>query len=432
MNTCINRLLTGGLIIGMFASVLAGAEKAPAAWQNPNIGLTVDAIADAHDASGSWKSPGLSIRGAELIVSATIDPYASLLGNVLISQYGAELHEAFADFPALPLNLKLKGGLMLANFGRWNRFHTHAMPFVSEPRIYREYAGGMLALRGVELSWLTPLPHYVEVTASAYDVIKGHSHDTDPFVERKNTASAAGRTPEEIADSLGASKHGTHWHLHGQTLEVEDLLAIAGEGAGEEPTLYDGPGALRGPEDFAYGGRIVSSFEFGPSVSADVGGSFLYQGLWSQSQRVDAGFPEFYDKILWGADIVFFWHPLTANKYRNLQTGIEALGTRESFEQLTPSPQLVKGWRTGAFAHIDYQHTQQWHVGGFGSLFQSNDLNKNRRIHAGGYVTFAITHYQYVRLEYSRFEYPDVLDGVNRILLQYDATIGYHTHGRQR
>jgi hypothetical protein len=424
MTTCINQLLTSGLIIGMFASVAPCAEKAPPAWQNPDIGLTVDAIADAHDASGSWKSPGVTIRGAELIVSANVDPYAFLLGNVLISQHGAELHEAFAVFPALPLNLRLKGGLMLANFGRWNRFHAHAMPFVSEPRIYKEYAGGMLALRGAELSWLVPIPHYVEITASAYDLIDGHSHDSDPVVTRNRA--------EEIADSLGAQKHGTHWHLNGQILNEEDLYEIAGDHDKAEPELYSGQTALRGPEDFVYGGRITTSFEFGPSWSSDIGASFLYQGVWTQSQRTDEGFPEFYDKLLWGADIVFFWHPLTANKYRNLQTGVEVLGTRESFEQLTPSSQVIQGWRTGALAHIDYQHTQQWHIGAFGSLFQSNDLNKNRRIHAGGYVTLAITHYQYVRVEYSRFEYPDVLDGVNRIQLQYDATIGYHTHGRQR
>jgi hypothetical protein len=136
-------------ITGFLLAVAPNAEKVPSTWQNPHIGLTVDAVADAHDAADSWKSPGLTIRGTELIVSSNIDPYASLVGNVLISQQGAELHEAFAEFPVLPLNLKLKGGLMLANFGRWNRFHTHAMPFSSEPRVYREYAGGMMALRGI-------------------------------------------------------------------------------------------------------------------------------------------------------------------------------------------------------------------------------------------------------------------------------------------
>jgi len=424
MRTAINRSVTATSVIGLCFSISVCASNVPPAWQNPDIGLTIDAIADAHDAPGSWKSPGLSIRGAELIASANIDPYAFFLGNVLISQHGAELHEAFAEFPSLPLNLTLKSGLMLANFGRWNRFHTHAMPFVSEPRIYKEYAGGMLALRGAELSWLLPIPHYLELTVSAYDLITGHTHDTDPADNSPEV------TVEEVAAMIGAVPHGSHYDYEGRHIDdIAELYAIAGLATPNDPKIYRG---LRRPAEFAYGGRIASSFEFAAAASADVGASVLYQTYWKQSQRTAAGFPEAYDKLLWGTDIVFFWHPLHANKYRNLQAGLELLGSRESFERLVPFKQVVDAFRIGGTAHVDYQHTQQWHVGAFGSLFESNNLKNDTRIHAGVYVTCQITHYQYIRCEFSRFEYPDYLDGVNRCILQYDATIGYHTHGRQR
>ncbi|KMQ49419.1 Zinc-regulated TonB-dependent outer membrane receptor [Chitinispirillum alkaliphilum] len=429
MAIAINRT-TWGLIIGVcLVSNLFGSQVPPA-WQNPDIGLTVDAVIDAHDASGSWQSPGLSLRGAELIISANIDPYAFLVGNVLFSQLGAELHEAFVEFPALPLNLKLRGGLLLANFGRWNRFHAHAMPFVTEPRIYSEYTSGMLALRGVELSWLMPFTHYIEVTASVYDLIDGHTHDTDP------PDNSPDMTADKVAEMIGAVPHGGHYDYKGRHIYDEsELFAIANEELGLNLPIPNNPRVYRGlnrPGNFAYGGRITTSFEFGTEVSADVGGSLLYQGLWKESLRTDEGFPQFYDKLLWGADVTFFWHPLTFNRYRNLQVGIEFIGSRENFEQLYPSRRVIEAFRTGGIFHTDYQLTQQWHIGGFGSMFQSNDQNKDTRIHAGGYVTFAITHYQYIRLEYSRYEYPGFLDGVNRVRLQYDATIGYHTHGRQR
>ena len=424
MFTTIDCLLKKCIITGTVTVAAVFAANVPPSWQNPDIGLTLDAVVDAHDASGLWKSPGVTVRGAELIVGADIDPYATLLGNVLISPHGAELHEAFAEFPGLPMNLKLKGGLMLANFGRWNRFHTHAMPFVSEPRIYKEYAGGMLALRGCELSWLVPVPHYLELTVSAYDLISGHSHDSDP-PDNSSTLTA-----EEVAAMIGAIPHGDHYDYDGSHLEdIDELYAIAGLPAPGDPGIFRG---LRRPGDFAYGGRIATSLEFGASLSADLGGSLLYQRLWKQSQRTDRGFPDTYDKLLWGADIVFFWHPPAANRYRNLQAGIELLGSRESYERLYPSLQLIEAFRTGGTAHLDYQHTQQWHIGAFGSLFQSNDPEKDTRLHTGGYLTFALTHYQFIRLEYSRYAYPGFLDGINRILLQYDATIGFHTHGRQR
>lgn len=421
---CINNHVVSCILIIILTIVDIFAAKVPPAWQNPNIGLTVDAVADAHDSKEVWKSQGLTIRGLELIANANIDPYASLLGNVLITQHGAELHEAFAELSSLPLNLKLKGGLMLANFGRWNRFHTHAMPFTSEPRVYKEYAGGMMALRGVELSWLVPIPHYIEITASAYDLIDGHSHDTDP------PDNSPELTTDEVAAMIGAVPHGSHYDYNGTHIyDVEDLYTIAGLPSTNDPKIYRD---LRNPEDFAYGGRIASSFEFGSSVSADVGGSFLYQKLWKQSQRSDEGFPKYYDKLLWGADLSLFWHPLTANKYRNLQACFELLGTKENYERLSPSALVVEGIRTGGILNLDYQHTQRWHIGAFGSVFESNDIDKDTRIHAGAYVTFAITHYQYVRIEYSRYDYPDYLDKVNRIIFQYDATIGYHNHGRQR
>ena len=200
-------------MITFVAGVVSGQQKTsavPPAWQNPDIGLTLDGVVDAHDAEGEWKSFGLTLRGAELIVSANIDPYASLLGNVLIGEDGAELHEAFAEFPFLPFNLKAKAGLMLAHFGRWNQFHVHAMPFTSEPRIYREYSHGLLALKGIELSWMPPIDHYVEITLSAYNRIQGHSHDVDP--------SGGSRSAEEIAEEIGAEKHESHWHWNGTIL----------------------------------------------------------------------------------------------------------------------------------------------------------------------------------------------------------------------
>jgi ABC-type multidrug transport system fused ATPase/permease subunit len=130
-----------------------------------------------------------------LIVSANLDPYAFLLANILVNEGGAELHEAYSEFPYLPLNLKGKLGLMLAYFGHWNRFHVHAMPFTSEPRIYKEYAGGMLALKGFELSWMIPVSHYIELIMSVYDRIQGHSHDTDPSL----TTITDSRSVDEIA-----------------------------------------------------------------------------------------------------------------------------------------------------------------------------------------------------------------------------------------
>jgi hypothetical protein len=416
-------------VVMLFAGVALGQERsagsaAPPAWQNPDIGLTLDGVAELDDAEGPWRSPGVSIRGAELIISANIDPYASLLGNLLISEDGAELHEAFALFPYLPLNLAGKFGKMLADFGRWNRFHVHAMPFTSEPRMYKEYAGGMLALTGLEMSWLVPVNHYIEVTFSAYNRIQGHTHDSDPAVEVQVHGT---KSADEIAEDLGLEKHGPHWHgPNGEILYEDDVLAMA-EGEEEDPELITDDRRLPG---FAYGGNIRTGIEFGDNFSLDLGASAIYQHEYKRSRRLE----DFtYRKLLFDADAVLFWHPLTSNRYRNLQLGAEMLGSYEGFESLDDNVILEDYFtRLGVFNWLAWRVSQKWELGGFSEVFQANDGDAGLNKRFGAFLTRNITHYQYVRVEYSRWEYPGVLDGVNLIRLQYDATIGYHTHGRQR
>lgn len=414
------------MISGCLLAYTEAATTAPPAWQNPDIGLTLDGVVDAHDVEGEWKSPGMTLRGAELIVSANIDPYASLLGNILISEHGAELHEAFAVFPYLPFNLKGKTGLMLANFGHWNQFHVHMMPFTSEPRLYHEYADGLLALKGAELSWMLPIDHYVEVTLSAYDRIQGHSHDVDP----STSTSEPSMTAEEVAEQIGAEQHGSHWHgPNGEVLYEDDLLALAGVMSSTDPVAISGN---RRPDGFAYGGRATTTFELGPQVSIDVGGSSIYQHRYKQTQRAELD-GRTYGKLLYGADLTVFWHPLTANKYRNLQIGVEMLGSYEGFER-SAGTWLYEDYynRRGFFSWVAWRPSERWQFGCFGEMFESNDYLDNIKKHFGGFVTLDITHYQYLRAELSRYNYPGALDGVNRIMLQYDATIGYHSHGRQR
>ncbi len=399
--------------------VLGPVDRALGAWQNPNVGFVFDMIADISDIEGDeWTSQGFEIRSAELDVNANIDPFGELRGNFMFTEDGAELHEGYFLLPALPGNLKLKGGKMLANFGRWNQFHTHAMPFTSEPRIYQEYFGGHFNPTGLELSWLVPIPHFLELTFSIYDRIEGHTHDQDPV--REGFESEADR----LAAELGYTRHGNHYHApDGSIVQPEELLDS------DEPRTNAKNN--KGAEDFAYGARAATSFEFGPDWSLDLGASLVHQPNFKYSQRVSGAS---YAKTVYGFDATFFWHPLTQNRERNVDFGIEFLGNVEEFE--TTADDTVfreERGREGLFAYIHYQHDPTWHYGAFGEFFEndefSDDFEKNRY---GGFVTFHLTHFQFLRLEYSRYEYSDNLDPVNRVILQYDAVIGHHTHGRQR
>ena len=170
----------------------------------------------------------------------------------------------------------------------------------------------------------------------------------------------------------------------------------------------------------------------GPQVSIDAGASGIYQHRYKQTRREELD-GRTYGKLLYGADVTLFWHPLTANKYRNLQIGAEMLGSYEGFERSTGTMLFEDYYnRAGVFSWLAWRQSERWQFGAFGEWFSANDYLGRLKQRIGGFATLDITHYQYVRLEYSRYAYPGALDGINRIMLQYDATIGYHTHGRQR
>jgi hypothetical protein len=284
----------------------------------------------------------------------------------------------------------------------------------------------MLALKGIEFSWMVPINHYLEITLSAYDRIQGHSHDIDPSAGTVQSS----KTVDDIAMEIGAEKHGSHWHgPNGEILYEDDLLALASETSSSDPVAVSGN---RRPDGFVYGGRITTTIELGSQISFDIGGSGIYQHQYKKSQRPGMG-DYTYSKFLYGADVTLFWHPPALNKYRNLQIGAEMLGSYEGFERLSGNYILEEYYnRLGVFSWLAWRQSERWQLGAFGEFFQSNDYLNDQKMRYGTFATLNITHYQYLRAEFSRYEYPGTLEGVNRVLIQYDAIIGHHTHGRQR
>jgi len=401
----------------------ATSTGALGAWMNPDIGFVYDLKTDLHDAERDeagdalWTTRGFELSTAELSVGAPVDPYGRIDVNVMFSETGAEIHELFFHFPALPGNLAVKGGHFLADFGRWSQFHSHAMPFSSEPRILHEYLGGHLAPTGLELAYLVPLAHFIELTGGLYNAIEGHSHDTDP------TAAGAAWGPSNPPP--GCHFHGDEIHCPGDP-ELEDAY-LASQTDPEAPTLSK---TNREWKDLAYLGRVASSLELGLSWSIDFGASVIHQDRYSHSQR----FPgESYAKTTFGADVTVFWTPPEQNLYRGLDVGIEFLTNDQQYETHDDEQYLRRTFtRSGAFAYARYRASRSWSGGIFGESFQPSRGSAERRKRFGAFATYNISHFQYVRLEFSRDERVPDEDAVHRFVLQYDGVIGYHTHGRQR
>lgn len=119
-----------------------------------------------HDPSAS----GFTLQQLEMSLDTVVDPYFRFEGNIVFSQFGVEIEEASVTTTGLPANLQVRGGQFLTRFGRINPTHPHAWDFVDQPlALGRVFGGENNRGLGVEGSWLTPLPWFVEVIGSVTD-----------------------------------------------------------------------------------------------------------------------------------------------------------------------------------------------------------------------------------------------------------------------
>jgi hypothetical protein len=132
----------------------------------------------------------LDIRTAEFGFSGAVDQW--MRGYFLGAAHGEngkyfyEVHEAWVQFPFLPLNTSLKAGTMFLDIGRINRIHLHDRPFIQTPIVHEKFIGfESIFDTGAEFSILLPWKKITqELVFGATNGRKwGHAH-TDGI--RKN------------------------------------------------------------------------------------------------------------------------------------------------------------------------------------------------------------------------------------------------------
>lgn len=153
------------------------ARLAPVNVDNPGISFVVDTEL-AQDTQSSWESIGypngidFSLKNGELFISAPVDPFARAYASINgTSDEGFDIEEAAIVTTALPGNLTVKGGRFFADFGRLPRWHDEALPFVDRPPSIDRLIGGESTSEGLEISWLAPIEHFVELSGGIYDAV---------------------------------------------------------------------------------------------------------------------------------------------------------------------------------------------------------------------------------------------------------------------
>lgn len=166
-----------GVAVGDAGAVTGEVGASALQSMNPEISLILNVAAaafstdeplqvGAHDPNKT----GFVLQQLELFASSAVDPFFMMQTNIVFSQFGVEVEEAFATTHALPGSLQVRAGQFLTRFGRQNPTHLHAWGFLDQPLVLGKFFGaeGSRGL-GAELSWLLPLPWFVEVIGSATD-----------------------------------------------------------------------------------------------------------------------------------------------------------------------------------------------------------------------------------------------------------------------
>jgi hypothetical protein len=107
---------------------------------------------------------GFSLAESELGFAASIDPYWRGAANIsILPDNTVSIEEAFVQTTSLGNGLSLKAGRFFSGVGYLNSQHSHVWDFVDAPLAYQAMLGTQFNDDGVQLTWLAPTEHFIEL-----------------------------------------------------------------------------------------------------------------------------------------------------------------------------------------------------------------------------------------------------------------------------
>ncbi len=152
------------------------SKKSFAGQFNPAFGFVGETVF-GYRSTGSDKNGGprpggfdANLRSGELTLQAAIDPFAKgyLVVNGSADTTGEAalgIEEAALVTTSLPGNLTIRTGRFFADFGRLSFRHDHELPFVNRPLVLDNFIAGESRTDGLEVNWLLPTRHYINLAA---------------------------------------------------------------------------------------------------------------------------------------------------------------------------------------------------------------------------------------------------------------------------
>jgi hypothetical protein len=177
-------------LIAAPAIAFAQARSMYSNLANPSIGM--NALFSGQAARSLNQPYGLQFDQAEISLIAVVDPYWTLVSNIVFAPDGVDPEEVWARSTSIPA-IQLKIGKLRGTFGKQGLLHTHAFPFIQAPIVMANTIGEEgFKDAGLEAAWLTPLPWYAELTGGVYQAMAADAsqpldfgsnrHDNVPYL----------------------------------------------------------------------------------------------------------------------------------------------------------------------------------------------------------------------------------------------------------
>ncbi len=147
---------------------------------NPAIGVILVGTAASQTSDRDYRVPGFSLpkeagpvdegfalAESELNFNANVDDkFFANLTFALATGGGeteVELEEAYIQSLAIPGGINITAGRFFSGLGYLNGFHTHTDNFADRPLSYEVFLGGQYKDDGIQVRWLLPTQHYLEI-----------------------------------------------------------------------------------------------------------------------------------------------------------------------------------------------------------------------------------------------------------------------------
>jgi hypothetical protein len=346
------------------------------------------------------KNRGFTIQNVELTYAGVVDPYLRGDANVVLQidptgTSTVELEEAYLTTLDLPFHLQIKAGQFFGAFGRLNPTHPHTWDFVDAPVVNSRLLGGDgFRNPGAQVSWLTPLPFFAELVASAHNA-------------QGETAASFRSTPgEQIAGRTLIDRRVRHLSDLVYLLRLRTSFDL-----GDEITIVPGISTLFGPNATA------------PDTSTQIYGADLYL-KWKPLSN-DHGWPY----VAWQSEGIVRRYQAAAV----LDEGSVA-ARRQTLTDWGAYSQLIWGfarpWNLGA--RYDFARGQHAAFSVAGDTYDTaSDPLRDRRHRISAMLTYYPSEFSKLRLQYN-FDHAQFLPQRDAHSVYVQAEILFGAHGAHK